>query len=137
MFYRLTQEYQNKIINQLAAQMSKALKREDERLAGDIAKKEAEQERKLKEKIAKEKAAIESIAEHRASVVRNLACSYSLLQLQSLAPITAAGTAARYHHASSDWNNISPGVLFPSPTSVLGTHLPGMWKTLSLGTGQS
>uniref|UniRef100_A0A663MGQ8 CC173 protein n=1 Tax=Athene cunicularia TaxID=194338 RepID=A0A663MGQ8_ATHCN len=80
------QEHQDKLINQLAVQMNEALKREDDRLARDIAKKEAEQEKKRKEKEAKEKAVIESIAEHRAAVVRNLACSFScLLQLRSLA----------------------------------------------------
>ncbi|NWU69805.1 CC173 protein, partial [Pterocles burchelli] len=67
---RLTQKHQDKIVTQLAAQMSEALKREDDRLARDIAKKEAEQEKKLKEKEAKEKAAIESIAEHRANVMK-------------------------------------------------------------------
>uniref|UniRef100_A0A8C0BEL4 CC173 protein n=1 Tax=Buteo japonicus TaxID=224669 RepID=A0A8C0BEL4_9AVES len=72
-FCRLTQEHQDKIVYQLAVQMNEALKREDDRLAKDIAKKEAEQEKKRKEKEAKEKAAIESIAEHRATVVRNLA----------------------------------------------------------------
>uniref|UniRef100_A0A8B9D379 Trichohyalin-plectin-homology domain-containing protein n=1 Tax=Anser brachyrhynchus TaxID=132585 RepID=A0A8B9D379_9AVES len=68
---RLTQERQDKIVTQLAAQMSEALKMEDDRLARDIAKKEAEQEKKNKEKEAKTKAAIESIAEHRATVVKN------------------------------------------------------------------
>uniref|UniRef100_A0A8D0G2W5 Trichohyalin-plectin-homology domain-containing protein n=1 Tax=Strix occidentalis caurina TaxID=311401 RepID=A0A8D0G2W5_STROC len=83
---RLKQEHQDKLISQLAEQMNAALKKEDDRLARDIAKKEAEQEKKRKEKEAKEKAAIESIAEHRAAVVRNLACSYfCLLQLRSLA----------------------------------------------------
>ncbi|NXW50604.1 CC173 protein, partial [Nyctiprogne leucopyga] len=67
---RLTQEYQDKIVSQLALQMSEALKREDDRLARDVAKKEAEQEKKCKEKEAKEKAAIESIAEHRATVMK-------------------------------------------------------------------
>ncbi|NXE25159.1 CC173 protein, partial [Ardeotis kori] len=67
---RLTQEHQDKIIRQLAVQMNEALKREDDRLARDIAKKEAEQEKKRKEKEAKEKAAIESIAEHRAAVMK-------------------------------------------------------------------
>ncbi|XP_075566549.1 cilia- and flagella- associated protein 210 [Pelecanus crispus] len=67
---RLTQEHQDKIVSQLAVQMSEALKREDDRLARDIAKKEAEQEKKCKEKEAKEKAAIESIAEHRATVMK-------------------------------------------------------------------
>ncbi|NXR02479.1 CC173 protein, partial [Sagittarius serpentarius] len=67
---RLTQEHQDKIVSQLAVHMNEALKREDDRLARDIAKKEAEQEKKCKEKEAKEKAAIESIAEHRATVMK-------------------------------------------------------------------
>ncbi|XP_010115318.1 PREDICTED: coiled-coil domain-containing protein 173, partial [Chlamydotis macqueenii] len=67
---RLTQEHQDKIVRQLAVQMNEALKREDDRLARDIARKEAEQEKKRKEKEAKEKAAIESIAEHRATVMK-------------------------------------------------------------------
>lgn len=71
-FCRLTQERQTKIITQLAAQMSEALKREDDRFARDVAKKEAEYQKKCKEKEAKEKAAIESIAEYRTTVVRNL-----------------------------------------------------------------
>ncbi|XP_074001858.1 cilia- and flagella- associated protein 210-like [Numenius arquata] len=67
---RLTQERQDKIVSQLAAQMKEALKREDDRVARDIEKKEAEEEKKRKEKEAKEKAAIESIAEHRATVMK-------------------------------------------------------------------
>ncbi|NXS97727.1 CC173 protein, partial [Jacana jacana] len=67
---RLTQERQDKIISQIAAQMKEALKREDDRLARDIEKKEAELEKKRKEKEAKEKAAIESIAEYRATVMK-------------------------------------------------------------------
>ncbi|XP_010159461.1 PREDICTED: coiled-coil domain-containing protein 173, partial [Eurypyga helias] len=67
---RLAQERQDKIISQLAVEMNKALKREDDRLARDIAKKEAEEEKKCKEKEVKEKAAIESIAEHRATVMK-------------------------------------------------------------------
>ncbi|KAM7096749.1 cilia- and flagella- associated protein 210 isoform 3-T5 [Ciconia maguari] len=67
---RLTQEHQDKIVSQLAVQMNEALKREDDRLARDIAKKEAEQEKKRKEKEAKAKAAIESVAEHRATVMK-------------------------------------------------------------------
>uniref|UniRef100_U3IFA1 Trichohyalin-plectin-homology domain-containing protein n=1 Tax=Anas platyrhynchos platyrhynchos TaxID=8840 RepID=U3IFA1_ANAPP len=53
---RLTQERQDKIVTQLAAQMSEALKMEDDRIARDIAKKEAEEEKKNKEKEAKNKA---------------------------------------------------------------------------------
>ncbi|NXJ10496.1 CC173 protein, partial [Odontophorus gujanensis] len=67
---RLTQEQQDKIISQLAAQMSEVLKTEDERIARDIAKKEAAQEKEQKEKEAKKKAVIESIAEHRATVAK-------------------------------------------------------------------
>ncbi|OPJ80029.1 coiled-coil domain-containing protein 173 [Patagioenas fasciata monilis] len=67
---RLTQERQTKILTQLAAQMSEALKREDDRFARDVAKKEAEYQKKCKEKEAKEKAAIESIAEYRATVIK-------------------------------------------------------------------
>ncbi|XP_042639819.1 coiled-coil domain-containing protein 173 isoform X2 [Tyto alba] len=67
---RLKQEHQDKIVSQLVVQMNESLKREDDRLARDIAKKEAEQEKKRKEKEAKQKAAIESIAEHRATVMK-------------------------------------------------------------------
>ena len=56
--------------------MSEVLKMEDKRIAREIAKKEAEQEKEQKEKKEKKKAAIESIAEHRATVVRNLTCSH-------------------------------------------------------------
>ncbi|KFP77557.1 Coiled-coil domain-containing protein 173, partial [Apaloderma vittatum] len=67
---RQTEERQDKIFHQLAAQMNVALKSEDNRLARDIAKKEAEHEKKRQEKEAKVKAAIESIAEHRATVMK-------------------------------------------------------------------
>ncbi|KFO83560.1 Coiled-coil domain-containing protein 173, partial [Buceros rhinoceros silvestris] len=67
---RLTQEQQDKIVSQLAVQRNEVLKREDDRLARDIAKKEAEAEKKRKENEAKKKAAIASIAEHRASVMK-------------------------------------------------------------------
>ncbi|XP_053925792.1 cilia- and flagella- associated protein 210 isoform X2 [Cuculus canorus] len=67
---RLTQEYQDKIVSQLAAQMSEALMNEDDRLARDIAKKEAEQEKTRKENEAKRKAAIESVTEHRVIMVK-------------------------------------------------------------------
>ncbi|NWS66609.1 CC173 protein, partial [Crotophaga sulcirostris] len=67
---RLTQEYQDKMVSQLAAQMSETLKREDEHLARSIAKKEAEQEKICREKEAERKAAMESIAEHRAIVLK-------------------------------------------------------------------
>lgn len=71
-FCRQVQEQQDKVISQVAGQMSKALKMNDKQLARDVARIEAEQEKKNKEKEAKQKAAIESIAEHRATVVRNL-----------------------------------------------------------------
>uniref|UniRef100_A0A8C3RGX6 Trichohyalin-plectin-homology domain-containing protein n=1 Tax=Cyanoderma ruficeps TaxID=181631 RepID=A0A8C3RGX6_9PASS len=57
---------------EIPGQMSELLKMEGKRLARDVARIEAEQEKKNKEKEAKQKAAIESIAEHRATVVRNL-----------------------------------------------------------------
>lgn len=71
-FCRQAQEQQDKIISQVAGQMSKVLKMEGKRLARDAARIEAEQEKKEKDKEAKRKAAIESIAQHRATVVRNL-----------------------------------------------------------------
>ncbi|XP_064290600.1 cilia- and flagella- associated protein 210 [Passer domesticus] len=67
---RQVQEQQDKIISRLAEQMGEALKKEDDRLARDVARKEAEEEKKRKEKEAKQKAAIESIAEHRATVIK-------------------------------------------------------------------
>ncbi|KAM6269152.1 cilia- and flagella- associated protein 210-like isoform 1-T1 [Porphyrio hochstetteri] len=67
---RLTQEHQDKVVSQLAVQMNEALKKEDDRLARDIAKQEAEREKNHKEKEAKEKAAIQSIAEYRESVMK-------------------------------------------------------------------
>ncbi|KFQ31494.1 Coiled-coil domain-containing protein 173, partial [Mesitornis unicolor] len=67
---RAAAERQDKIITQLAGQMTEVLKREDDCLARDIAKKEAEHEKKCKEKEAKKKAAIESIAEYRAAVMK-------------------------------------------------------------------
>ncbi|NXC50104.1 CC173 protein, partial [Penelope pileata] len=67
---RLTQEHQDKIIRQLTAQMGEALKMEEGRIARDIAKKEAEREKEEKEKEAKKKAALESIAKYRATVVK-------------------------------------------------------------------
>uniref|UniRef100_A0A8C2U8E8 Trichohyalin-plectin-homology domain-containing protein n=1 Tax=Coturnix japonica TaxID=93934 RepID=A0A8C2U8E8_COTJA len=76
---RIKQERQDKIVSQLAAQMNVALKMEDERLARDIARKEAAYEKEQKEKEAKKKAAIESIAEYRATVVRKLTCSHPCL----------------------------------------------------------
>ena len=56
--------------------MNKALRMEDDRLDRAAAEVENEYQVKNKEKEAKKKAAIESIAEHRATVVRNLTCSH-------------------------------------------------------------
>ncbi|KAM8806655.1 cilia- and flagella- associated protein 210-like [Eudromia elegans] len=64
------QERQDNIVNRLAAQMIEAFKMEDDRVARDIAKKEAKQEQERKDKEEKKKADIESIAEHRATVMR-------------------------------------------------------------------
>jgi len=52
--------------------MNKALRMEDDRLDRAAAEVENEYQVKNKEKEAKKKAAIESIAEHRATDVRNL-----------------------------------------------------------------
>ncbi|NWX98122.1 CC173 protein, partial [Nothoprocta ornata] len=67
---RLMQEHQDTIVNRLAALMNEAFKMEDDRVARDIAKKEAKQEQERKDKEEKKKADIESIAEHRATVMR-------------------------------------------------------------------
>lgn len=71
-FCRLAQQRQDKMISRLAEHMGEELKMEGVRLARDVARIEAEQEKKRKEKEAEQKAALESIAEHRATVVRNL-----------------------------------------------------------------
>ncbi|NXE46473.1 CC173 protein, partial [Casuarius casuarius] len=67
---RLMQEHQDTIVNRLAAQMNEAFSMEDDRVARDIAKKEAEQEKEHKDKELKKKADIESIAEHRATAMK-------------------------------------------------------------------
>ncbi|KFV72443.1 Coiled-coil domain-containing protein 173, partial [Struthio camelus australis] len=67
---RLMQEHQDIIVNRLAAQMSEAFKMEDDRIAKDIVKQEAKQEKERKDKEEKKKADIESIAEHRATVMK-------------------------------------------------------------------
>ncbi|NXH46099.1 CC173 protein, partial [Dicaeum eximium] len=67
---RQAQERQDKIVSRLAEQMIEELKKDDGRLARDVARIEAEEEKKRKEKEAKQKAAIESIAEHRAIVMK-------------------------------------------------------------------
>lgn len=131
------QERQDKIVKQLALQMAEALKKEDGRLARDIAKKEAEEEKKCKEKEAKQKAAIESIAEYRATAVRNLACSYSCFTSTKepgpdhiwwlWCPASACSVRA---------TDIFPGLLSPSPTSLLGAYLPRLLKARGLDAGQ-
>uniref|UniRef100_A0A8C3V2T8 CC173 protein n=1 Tax=Catharus ustulatus TaxID=91951 RepID=A0A8C3V2T8_CATUS len=75
----MPQEQRDKIVRQLTEQRAEALRKEGDRLLRDIARREAEEEKKQKEKEAKQKAAIESIAEHRATVVRNLALLFPLL----------------------------------------------------------
>lgn len=134
-FCRLTQERQTKIVTQIAAQMSEALKREDDRFARDVAKKEAEYQKKCKEKEAKEKAAIESICEYRATVVRNLRLfSFLFTPAEEPGPDHSWCLRCQASACFSRSADILPGV--PSATSLLGAHLPGMLKTLRLGTGQ-
>ncbi|KAM6079071.1 cilia- and flagella- associated protein 210-like [Theristicus caerulescens] len=70
---RLMQEHKDKAFEQLTAQMNEACKIEDDHLARGAAEAEDEYQMKNKEKEAKEKkkkAAIDSIAEHRATVMK-------------------------------------------------------------------
>ncbi|CAN0214459.1 unnamed protein product [Bubo scandiacus] len=67
---RQMQKHKDKAFEQLTAQMNEAFKIEDDRLARGAAEVEREYQIKNKEKEAKEKAAIESIAEHRATVMK-------------------------------------------------------------------
>ncbi|XP_068542894.1 cilia- and flagella- associated protein 210-like isoform X2 [Anas acuta] len=67
---RLVQEHQDKAFQQLAGQMNQTLRMEAERFARGAAEVEDEYQMKTKEREAKNKAAIESIAEHRATVVK-------------------------------------------------------------------
>ncbi|XP_052648887.1 cilia- and flagella- associated protein 210-like [Harpia harpyja] len=67
---RLTQVHKDKAFAQLTAQMNEACKIEDDRLARGAAEVEYEYQMKNKEKEAKKKATIESIAEHRATVMK-------------------------------------------------------------------
>ncbi|XP_061861082.1 cilia- and flagella- associated protein 210-like [Colius striatus] len=67
---RLMQEHKDKAFEQLTAQMNETCKIEDDRLARGAAEVENEYQIKNKEKDAKKKAAIESIAEHRATVMK-------------------------------------------------------------------
>ncbi|XP_074452423.1 cilia- and flagella- associated protein 210-like [Larus michahellis] len=67
---RQIQEHKDKAFEKLAAQMNEAWKMEDDRLARGAAEVEDEYQIKNKEKEAKKKAAIESIAEHRDTVMK-------------------------------------------------------------------
>ncbi|KAM6396599.1 cilia- and flagella- associated protein 210-like [Pluvialis apricaria] len=67
---RLIQEHKDKAFEKLTAQMNDAWKIEDDRLARGAAEVEDEYQIKNKEKEAKKKAAIDSIAEHRATVMK-------------------------------------------------------------------
>ncbi|KAM6349076.1 cilia- and flagella- associated protein 210-like [Alca torda] len=67
---RLIQEHKDKAFEKLAAQMNEAWKMEDDRLARGAAEVEDEYQIKNKEKEAKKKAAIDSITEHRATVLK-------------------------------------------------------------------
>ncbi|XP_010567748.1 PREDICTED: coiled-coil domain-containing protein 173-like [Haliaeetus leucocephalus] len=67
---RLMQKHKDKAFAQLTAQMNEACKIEDDRLARGAAEVEYEYQMKNKEKEAKKKATIESIAEHRATVMK-------------------------------------------------------------------
>ncbi|XP_064370991.1 cilia- and flagella- associated protein 210-like [Dromaius novaehollandiae] len=67
---RLMQERQDKAVKQLTAEMKEAFKMEDDRIARGAADIEEEYQKKNKEKEAKTKANIESISEHRASVMK-------------------------------------------------------------------
>ncbi|XP_065416806.1 cilia- and flagella- associated protein 210 isoform X2 [Chrysemys picta bellii] len=67
---RLMQERRDIITNHLAAQMKQTFERIDERVARDVAEREAEWEKELKEREEKTKAELKSIAEHRATVIK-------------------------------------------------------------------
>ncbi|XP_074001109.1 cilia- and flagella- associated protein 210-like [Numenius arquata] len=67
---RIVQEHKDKAFEKLAAQMNEACKMEDDRLARGAAEVEDEYQIKNKEKEAKKKAAIESIADYRATAMK-------------------------------------------------------------------
>ncbi|XP_027492818.1 coiled-coil domain-containing protein 173-like [Corapipo altera] len=67
---RLMQKQTDKAFEKLSAQMNKAFKIEDDCLVRGAAEVEAEYQMKNKEKEARQKAAIESIAEYRATVIK-------------------------------------------------------------------
>uniref|UniRef100_A0A8C4YCH8 Trichohyalin-plectin-homology domain-containing protein n=1 Tax=Gopherus evgoodei TaxID=1825980 RepID=A0A8C4YCH8_9SAUR len=70
---RLMQERRDIITNRLVAQMKQTFESIDERVARDVAEREAEWEKELKEKEEKTKAELKSIAEHRATVAEKRA----------------------------------------------------------------
>ncbi|XP_067994747.1 cilia- and flagella- associated protein 210-like [Melanerpes formicivorus] len=67
---RIIQEHKDKAVEQLTAQMNEACKIEDRRIARGAAEVEYEYQMKNKEKELKKRAAIESITEHRGTVMK-------------------------------------------------------------------
>lgn len=67
---RMIQKHKDKAFDQLTAQMNETFKIEDERLARGAAEVEVEYQMQNKEKESKKKAAIESIEEHRVTVMK-------------------------------------------------------------------
>ncbi|KAM9010505.1 cilia- and flagella- associated protein 210-like [Ara ararauna] len=67
---RVMQVHKDKALEQLTAQINEAFKSEDDRIARGAAAVEDEYQIKNEEKEAKQKAAIEAIAEHRATVMK-------------------------------------------------------------------
>ncbi|KAM8806578.1 cilia- and flagella- associated protein 210-like [Eudromia elegans] len=67
---RLLQEHQDKAVQQLTAQMKEAVKMEDDRIAKGAADMEEEYQQKNKATAAKTRAEIESISEHRVSMMK-------------------------------------------------------------------
>lgn len=74
---RMIQKHKDKAFDQLTAQMNETIKIEDDRLARGAAEVEVEYQIQNKAKEIKKKAAVESIEEHRVSVVRNGGCPCS------------------------------------------------------------
>lgn len=68
-------EQREQISNRYLAQMKKEALDEDERIAREIAETEEEEARVRKEKEEKNKAELQSIKEHRISVVRKNICT--------------------------------------------------------------
>ncbi|KAM7048830.1 cilia- and flagella- associated protein 210-like isoform 1-T2 [Acridotheres tristis] len=67
---RMIQKHKDKAFDQLTAQMNETFKIEDDRLARGAAEAEVEYQMQTKEKESKKKAAIESIEEHRVTVMK-------------------------------------------------------------------